>query len=375
MQTASADGSIAANDNPRFRGGYPALNWLANQDRRAARAVLVEVGNSRHQTHSAGAPAANVGDDIEVHDVPAEELSSTTMAEPTQDGPDEIWPEMLHEIKPSVHALLRSAGGVAWPWCGRRRKKDGKEIWSGEPWQYFYCLLPLFGDEQTTLLGGLTFYTEPKACRESEGGMLVTYTDATDNAHRPEYKASKPRGGKRPRRTKAAAEEYVRGRAAISSPLRVEGYQQPLSDEPTLIPMFTPQLRREPGKGLDIYGQVDRLGRYGVAEARAEIAKCMDVAPPATRCPTVIAKGAWFMGGISSSKETASVPAPNWQVPEAKPLSPALEEAASRGDLADIGRALGDKTTRQDRLGKRVLLAEARALVAANDNTLKKVAA
>jgi hypothetical protein len=124
-------------------------------------------------------------------------------------------------------------------------------------------------------------------------------------------------------------------------------------------------------------------GRYGVEEARAEL-RAMGVDGsvqferlpfPATKCPTGIAKNARFIGGIVGRKLTASVPPPSWQEREPTSLSTALEEVASRGTLADIGRVAGDNTSRPDRAGKRILVAEARALLAANDNADTRVAA
>jgi hypothetical protein len=362
------------NDNARFRGGYPALNVLAKHNPEAAREAWRLICDARQQTQCDVPPIDGEynADDAD-HIAPDVELTSETMLSPTAEGPDDIHVETLHEIKPGIHTMLRAAGGVAWPWCGQREKKDGKWIWRGEPWQYFYCLEAIF-DGETTELGGLEFYTKPKARREAEGGMLVSYTNTAGVEHRPAYKTSKPRGGKRPRRTLAAAWAYLAKPAAISSALRAEGYQRPISTQAAQMPMYTPQQRREPNKGLDIYGQVDRLGRFGVVEARAEIERCMETAPPATHCPTVIAKGAWFLGGMTASKETASAPGPSWHYPD-PPLSPVLEEVAARGNLESIGRVIGYRGGAADRAGKKALLAEGKALVAENNNSKKKVAA
>lgn len=406
LETASADGCLAANDNVRFRGGYPALNSLAKEDEKAARAALIEIGNSRHQTHADAAPGylnpAGAGsDDTETHFVPDEPLTSETLSEPTQGGQDEVWSEVLHEIRPSEREICRALDWIEWPLTGRSdpigwsmRKDTGRLVLADGS-----ELRPVYGRTRAQLTG-MTFATG-KGAGKQPGGLMVGYRDAKGLEQRPVYTATKPRGGKRPHRTKAAIADYLDMAAAIASPLRAEGYQTPISSAQALTPMYTPQLRKAP----DAF---DRHGRYGVAEGRAELEALMEKQrPPITVCPTTeasrlvadnaeerlahfratgvilprkqtlapTARGARFIAGISGAKQTASVPAPNWQVPEAKPLSPALEEAAARGDLADIGRALGDKTTRPDRLGKRVLLAEARALMAANDNALKKVAA
>jgi hypothetical protein len=146
--------------------------------------------------------------------------------------------------------------------------------------------------------------------------------------------------------------------------------------------MLTPLHRRAPDKSLDVCGQLDRVGRYGVAEARAVlVAFGVDGSVPferlpfpATRCPTVIARGARFIAGISSAKQTASVPAPSWQIPEAKPLSPILQEVASRGNLESIGGVLGYSGGSRDRAGGKALLAAGRALLASNDNRPQRAA-
>jgi hypothetical protein len=374
-----------------YRGGHPAFNWLVKQDKHLAAMVLAELRDARLQTHSETSNNLQLtgGDDMETHAVPDEPITSETMAEPLQDGPDEVWPDMLHEIRPSERDICRALGWIEWPnsrprrsepigWCMRCSCGKLAPTEGGS-------LRPTFSDTRANLAGML--FATGKNARRQRDGLMVRYVDARGNEQRPGYRAVKPRGGKRPHRTKAGIEAYLALPAAIPSPLRVHGYTRPLSGEIALLPMLTPLLRKEPGKALDINGQVDRIGRLGVAEARAElVAFCVDGSVPfadlpfhATRGPTVIARSARFMAGISGVKQTASVPAPNWQMPDTKTLSPAIEALAARGTLGDIGEAVRDKTkpapTRPDRLGARALLAEARALVAANDNSLKKVAA
>lgn len=112
-------GFRADNDNTRFRGGYPALYQLAKRDPDAALAVLHRLRDAScmHGIDDTDQPSGN--DDIETHVAPDEPISMGEMAKPAQDGPDETWPEMLHEIGPAnIHVLLRSAGGIAWPHIG-----------------------------------------------------------------------------------------------------------------------------------------------------------------------------------------------------------------------------------------------------------------
>ncbi|TIV72753.1 MAG: hypothetical protein E5V89_03900 [Mesorhizobium sp.] len=394
--TDSEVGACADNDNTRFRGGSPLLTWLAKKDADAALAMFHRL---RDEACSYGAEAGEAyldprdrnSDDAETHVAPDQPLTSETMAEPVQDGPDEWWPEMLHEIKPGLHEMLRSAGGVAWPWSGRRMKRDGKIRWLGEPWRYFYCLLPLLPSDTKHIveLGGLTFYTRAAsptqpARRARPGGMLLSYIDDAGKLQRPVYKASKPRGGKRPHREDPAGYTALPG--AVARPGTAEGLRTAISGEQALMPMLTPQTRREPSKAFDINGQIDRSGRYGVAEARALLAAFgVDGGTPfehlpfaAERCPTAVAKGARFVGGITSHCQTVSVPTIG--NPEEPPRLDArteqvLEEVAARGTLDSLGKALGYREGYADRAGKKALLAAGCALVAANDNTGEKAAA
>lgn len=363
----------------------PALYMLAKKDPDAALAVFYRL---RDESCNYGAepepayldPRERSSDDMEAHAVPDEPLTSETMTESVSDGPDEVYAEMLHEVKPDLHVMLRSAGGSAWPWCGVRVKKDGKWCWIGEPWAYMFCLLPHLSEKHVTTLGGLTFYTKPaspenRVRRGHQGGMLVSYIDDAGHVQRPAYKASKPRGGKRPYRSDATG--YLALPGAVDQPGTATGVCTPLSGEAILMPMLTPQSRRAPYTSLDIAGQIDRVGRYGVGESRAEL-KALGVDGsvaferlpfPATRCPTVVLDGAQFMGGISGRSQTASSGQIGKPREPAAPLSPALELLASRSDLTAIGEQLGDKdVARPDRQGMKHVLREARMLVAANDN-------
>jgi hypothetical protein len=128
-----------------------------------------------------------------------------------------------------------------------------------------------------------------------------------------------------------------------------------MSGEPALVDMYTPQA--------------------GTEKAREELAEAYAAGnlPPVTKCPTVIAKGARFLAGISRAKQTASVSAPSWQDP-AMPLSPVLDEVAARGTLESIGIRVGFKGGYADRAGKKALLAAGREL-ASNNNGKKKIAA
>ncbi|WP_139788974.1 hypothetical protein [Manganibacter manganicus] len=367
----------------------PALRWLAKKDPAAALAVLEEIRDSRHQTHRGAEPGYLdardrstddaehfVRDGADDTDATCAPVTLANMSEPTQDGPDEIHAESLHEIKPSERDICRALGWIEFPYTGRSAPLG----WcmhcacgSLSPTEGGH-LRPTF-DGPRAHLAGLVFATGKGAVKQRDG-LMISYIDASGKEQRPSYTTSKPRGGKRPHRTKAAIAGYLAMPAAISSPLRVDGYRRPMSGQPALMPMRTPLQRRAPDKSLDVCGQLDRVGRYGVAEARAELVAFgvdgsvpFEMLPfPATRCPTVIARGSRFVAGITGAKQTASVPAPSWQTPATKALSPILQEVASRGNLESIGAVLGYKGGSRDRAGGRALLAAGRALLASNDN-------
>lgn len=346
---------------------HPALTWLIKHDPDAALAVFHRLRDEYYtfspEPASSAIYEANP-DDAETHDAPDAEVTSESMSESAQDGPDETWPEMLHEVKPDLHEMLRSAGGIAWPWCGVRWKRRGKITWHGEPWAYEFPEHPSLVGRHMVALKGLTFYTRPNARRGFEGGMILSYTDDAGSTQRPVLKANKPRGGKRPHREDAAG--YLALPGTVASPLHAAHLQRPMSDEPVLAPMYDPLDGVEEARsilrehGVDGSVPFDRLSF------------------PAKRMPDAIAKNARFIGGMSGRCQTASFATfGNWEPGE--PISPTsvkvIEEVASRSTLEKIGIRLGYRGGYADRAGKKALLAAGRELVAANQNSQQKILA
>ncbi|RWO20679.1 hypothetical protein [Mesorhizobium sp.] len=155
--------------------------------------------------------------------------------------------------------------------------------------------------------------------------------------------------------------------ATTPSPLHAESYQRPFSGEPALAPMYDPQ------RGVEANRSV--LRKYGVDGS----VSFEDLPFPATKCPTAIAKGAEFLGGIAQSSGTASSGAIMWEAPEAKTgeARKVIEEVAAGGNLKEIGLRLGFSEGYADRAAKKLLVEAAEILCAANDNKkggAKKVA-
>lgn len=296
------------------------------------------------------------------------------MGSSCDDQIEEFHSEALHEVIPGMNQLLRLAGGIAWPWSGTRYNRDGKTRWYGEPYRYEFPLTQeLLGDDLIRL-GRLTYFVRPGALHPPETGMLASYIDDHGTERRPKFSANKPRGGRRVRRPSAAG--YLALTPAIASPLRAEPYMRPFSGERVIGDMYDPLPRIEP----DAH---DRIGRYGVQEARTLLKRlgvdgCVhfDQLPITGQlCPTVAARGAQFLGGMSGRCQTASFAARNWDEPAAVPLSPVLEVVAERGSLKDIGTRLGYRGGYSDRAGKKALLAAGRELIGANENISRNAAA
>jgi len=324
----------------------PALRWLIKADPNAALAVWHRIRDDECQHFD---PAGTVDHHPEGAHRP----------DATEEGPDDVSPEMLHEIRPSVDELIAAAGWFEWPNAGgpspvgwATRTEAGKVVDAAGA-------RPRFNGE-TAALGGLTFYLRPNARRGREGGLLVSYLDAQGKERRPVYLAKKPRGGKRPHRTpQTVAETYLTTGPDTPSPMAATTLRRAFSGAPALWPAYHPTASS--------------------LAARAMLDTANDntpVRPRVTVCPLGIARGARFIGGMCGGTDTSSAPGVRWSHPEPELLSPAIEELAARGTLASIGVALGYKGGYADRGGKRALLEDARALVADNDNNTQiKIAA
>jgi hypothetical protein len=384
-----------SNDNRRvrYRGGHPALRVLIKERPLAALAAMNWMRAKPEHCSEAALPLIHLDlrehtqDDAETFAAPEELWGSLDDVLENDHTDDPINIDKLHEVTPELHELLRCAGGIAWPWSGSRARVDGKIKWRGEPWCYEWTEAQRRVERHVMQLGGLTYFTQPEARRRHPGGMLVSYTNDNGITRQPNYKATKPRGGKRPYRTVSAVDDYLTRPGATASPLTAEGLRSQISDRSILMPMLTPLDRRGPSDGIDIHNQIDTLGRFGVEEAREYLrhygidgAIAFDDLPfPATKCRPGTAKGARFIAGVSAGKATQTAPALG-KMPEplsglSKVAEEVLEEVAARGNLTRIGMRLGKSKGYADRYGRKALLAAADELLALNDNSAEKIIA
>lgn len=155
---------------------------------------------------------------------------------------------------------------------------------------------------------------------------------------------------------------YLSRRAATSSPMHAEHYHRPMSGEPALAPMYDPLPGVEEARALLVSFGVDGGVRadqlpFGV-----------------TFCPTVVAEGAGFLGGVSSPSGNSSSGAVMWELP-GEPSSNAtavIEEVAARGTLKSIGMRLGFTEAAAIAAGKTALVDIAEVLLSvANGKKLR----
>lgn len=158
---------------------------------------------------------------------------------------------------------------------------------------------------------------------------------------------------------------YLAFRGAVPSPLHADTHQRGFSGEPALAPMYDPQTGVESARA--------ELKRHGVDGSVA----FENLPFQATRCRTVVAKGADFLGGVVGISGTSSKGAVMWESPS-RPKGEVLriiEEIASGSTLKEIGERMGLQGARVDRMAKDLVTDAAKVLIAANDNRSKKNAA
>lgn len=369
-----------------FRGGYPALNWLVKKAPNAAFAIFQHMNDSTSYIMDEGQPDTHLNlreassddaesfeiftdDADEVPEISEAPITSATLSNGAG-GPDEVNPEMLHEIQPSINAIFADLSRVRFTLRidGTMHRVDGL----GQ--------LPVFRGTRAQL-AGMEFDCAVNAPVTQVGGTMLFFTDQDGRKKQPSYTAKKPRGGKRPIRTADCAAAYLALCGAVPIPLNAVSLLRPLSGEPALMPMFLP-LPQKPSSELN------KSGRFGVIEGRLLLQSLgvdgavsfAELPFTATKCPPAIARNARFIGGITALKETRSTPAINEKFEKEQPdisviSRIALEEVHARGTLTDIGIRLGYKKGYADRAGGKAITAAGYELIAANENKIQKLAA
>ena len=223
---------------------------------------------------------------------------------------------------------------------------------------------------------GTPKWLSPSIERDSDGKSFVQVgTLRFENGALIEYGRTRkdrklePREIARPREPLPSKERdpsrYLAGKPA-ASPLHAEPYQRPITTEPAIPPMYDPQRGVEENRA--------ELRKHGVDGSVA----FADLPLRATKCPTAIAKGAEFLGGVVGLSGTSSGGAVNMGDLPARQKGEVMrivEAIASGATLKEIGERLGLRGVRLDRMAKDSIVDAARVLQAANDNNRKNIAA
>ncbi|PWE52410.1 hypothetical protein DEM27_31175 [Metarhizobium album] len=334
-----------ANDNKpeRFRGGYPALSWLAEQDPDAVVAIATIMADFRPVYRDKD----DQGDDLDSSD-------------------DRM------RIHPDPDDLVEAASdGRAIGPKGRLAARTGA-LRSGFP-----------ATEKQYRLGG-TRYRLGRAVftvdsSETQQGLLTYWLDEKGTVQIPREQSSQRKGSRIP--IVWAVERYMRFRNDRPRNDR-DAAMEKLYDSECLA--FHLRRRGTP-LPAQVYGPAGH-SRIDISEEKATLRAWLAEQTDGhafTRLPDGVASSTTWLGRVGGNKQGLSVPE-IWREPEAAPELPVdvlltIETMLARGDLTDVAEAHRVETTRPDRVGKRLVLKAgnaALALMPANDNKkTKKVAA
>lgn len=317
----------------RYRGGYPLLRVVLKDNPAGAWSMSRAIARSSHIALNDNHRAIQwMGSDDH---------------EP--EGPDRepLSPESIHDIRPSINQMMADILRVR-----VTRTMDG---------QYIRSTQIRLESEQRIVLADMVFSTHPLAHRPA-GGLMVAYgTDAHSKPKLPAIKAEKPRGG------------YTNRRVAqdVSAYLALPGFKDGrvyMMEPPALPPMLdqTPHAQ---------------ASQRNLAQWTANTRTM----PTITKCPTAIAKGALFLGGIKKPKPSSTPDVWERDDPDVASLSEmarrVVEIVGSRGNLKRLGVSFGYSESYADRPARRILdvvTAEVMALIPpppANDSMRRPAAA
>lgn len=184
--------------------------------------------------------------------------------------------DMRREIRPSIPEMLIAAGTSSLEF-GRGEKKH------------------------LAKMGGLVFNFDP--ARRRQPGLLTEWgTTAKGKSLKPVDRPRAPKGKAQTKRSHAAVASYLARQTAIPSPLTAQPYARPMRGDRG-AGMYAPLPREKPSA-------TNKAGRYGVAEARAELialgvdgnVRFADLPFMATKCPDFILHGPQWKGGVSAVK-------------------------------------------------------------------------
>ncbi|MDX3976707.1 hypothetical protein [Shinella sp.] len=334
-----------ANDNKpeRFRGGYPALSWLAEENPAAVVAIATIMADFRpiYRDNCDGADDLDSSDDrMRIHPDPDD------LVEAANDGrafvPKGRLAERTGALRSGFPAMNKEHR------VGGTRYRLGRAVFTVHSSETQHGLLSYWLDEKGVV-------QLPREQSSQRKGSVVPICWQVERYMR--------QWDKRPRNDRDAAMGKLYDSECLAFHLRRRG---------TPVP-------------AQVYSSAGH-SRVEIPEEKATLrtwlAEQME-GKPVTRCPDGVAQSTTWFGRVGGGKRGLSVPE-IWREPEAAPDLPddvllTIETLLARGDLTDVAEAHKVETTRPDRAGKRLVLKAGKAALAlmpANDNKKsKKVAA
>ena len=325
----------------RYRGTYPALKWLAEQDPEAA-AVIWQLRAPTLNTHIDREADTLPGTDDRMVMLPREE----ELIAAASDG---------RAILP-VGRLAKRAGSLAagFPQADRPHRVDGKWFRHGRA---------IFS----------------VSASESQQGLLMFWLTEDGKLQLPQEKRVLRGGSKIP--TCWSVDQYLNEWQS-----RQSRKVNRASSCPELESLYESECvgRHIARKGTSLPETIYAPSGHSRVEipsekaaAHAWLAAEME-GKPITRLPPGVAVTVWN-GRSPGNKQGLSEPE-IWSDPEATPelpvdISLTVETVLARGSLKSIADAHGSGGVRPDRAGARLLRAAARYLTAANDNHRKNISA
>ncbi|MBB5041947.1 hypothetical protein [Shinella fusca] len=311
--------------------------------------------------------------------------SSYIPPEPTDDDTDE--PQV--EVRPSEAELLRAVG---WTVTGRERwEHTGKLVNTYASADLSPSVKRHRNGTVDIELGDLVF---------RDGALIEWGRTKRGRALRPVERARGVKGASPKERTEAAILAYLRAPATTPSPFTAVSLRRPFSGERAIPDLYDPLRREAPSAN-------DKLGRFGVEEARAVLrdhgvdgsVAFADLPVAATQCKDALVVGPQWVGGIKKPKplgEISAAAGPECDLSRrietgdyvdhlrrilgdhAKVLDLAIGDATAQ----EIGSAMGKGRSYAEKVGPWLIDAAIDALIAADetarwvvDEKKKKIAA
>ncbi len=193
--------------------------------------------------------------------------------EPGDSSADEMTVDMVHDIPPLVESMMSDLWRTRVITTVDRKVLRHVAGADDTVWDH---------ENERACLTGITFSLKPEAYRPA-GGLLMSFTSEDGRVKQPDYIARQPRGKYDKPRTDSGLRSYL----ALHG---FKGERTYITEPQNLPAMFDPTPRVLEAQQL-------------LEQAKANT----KIMPPVIRCPTGVATGAIFLGGVKKPK-TSNLP-------------------------------------------------------------------